>query len=215
MHKGSDEDSNIAFAKYQFDVEGNKLEYGIEFTEQGFIWEYAYVNENKLLERNEEKAILYLEKPIAFQVEDKDVLFLKKLYLNTRFEGIGILKKWFNFIKRFMWLDAFSGEICMCNGKKTLDDILGEEYSVNGEIPFEMESRSNQIYAKIMPVMEKMTEKNSIMLVDDLNRVFAYKKQKEMLSFILEKNKATQFFVVSFYASSEIKHITCMDAVDK
>lgn len=199
----------VAHIKYEFNVEGNKLEYGIDFTKEKIIWEYLCVDGIKLLERGEEKAVLYLEKPIVFEVEDKEVLFLKKLYLNTRFEGNDILKNWFNFIKRFLWLDVFSDKICMCNGVRNIGEIEIKPLDIELNIPLEMESRSNQFFARIMPFIENMVAKGSIMLIDDLNRMFDEKMQEKIFDYILENNQGTQFFIVSTVDNNDVVSVSC------
>jgi hypothetical protein len=128
-------------------------------------------------------------------VEDSQMLFLKKLYLNTRFEGNDLLKKWFDSIKRFLWMDIFSGEIYMCNGKRLMKDVDIKTLDLENGIPLEMDSRSNHTYARIMPFIENMVQKDSIMLIDDLNRMFDEKNQEKILKYVLENNKGTQFFV--------------------
>ena len=195
LHKGENSDLTVASSKYEFDINGRKMEYGIDFTNEKIIWEYLYIDDGKMLERGEEKAILYLNKPIVFEVEDSQMLFLKKLYLNTRFEGNDLLKKWFDSIKRFLWMDIFSGEIYMCNGKRLMKDVDIKTLDLENGIPLEMDSRSNHTYARIMPFIENMVQKDSIMLIDDLNRMFDEKNQEKILKYVLENNKGTQFFV--------------------
>ena len=45
------------------------------------------------------------------------ILFLKKMYFSTKFEGNSILRKWFDFLKKSVWINAYTRSIVSFNGE--------------------------------------------------------------------------------------------------
>ena len=103
--------------KYEFEIDGSDIEYKFIFTSDEILEEVVRVDENVIIERVKDKVKFISEKQSVYMSVDSSILFLKKMYFSTKFEGNSILRKWFDFLKKSVWINAYTRSIVSFNGE--------------------------------------------------------------------------------------------------
>ena len=114
--------------KYEFEIEGHEIEYKYVFSGDGFLEEQLTVDKKRIIERIGDKAKLLSERENTFYDVDPSILFLKKLYFNTKFEGYTVLKSWFDFLKKSVWINAYTRTIVNYNGENLVYNRYFDKY---------------------------------------------------------------------------------------
>lgn len=113
---------------YEFDIAGYEIEYKYVFGGNEFLEEQLLVNKEKWMERMGEKAKIISKNVETFYDVDTSILFLKKWYFNTKFEGNSILNEWFDFLKQSVWINAYTRSIVTYNGENLVYKRYFEKY---------------------------------------------------------------------------------------
>lgn len=105
------EESNYSI-DYYFSIAGQKIRYFFEIdTRNHFITEKLSMNSTVMMERMGTAAKSYIAESegISYDEEDvdKETLFLRTLYFNTKFAGNSILKEWIEFLTNSVYINLF------------------------------------------------------------------------------------------------------------
>lgn len=93
---------------YYFNIEDKEIRYFFEVDlKNTMLSEKLYVDKKILLERMGVTAKSYITDNENYNELDKETLFLRTIYFNTRFAGNEILHKWFEFLQSSIYLNAF------------------------------------------------------------------------------------------------------------
>lgn len=101
---------------YYFLIDGQHIRYDIILnTKQNSIQEYLYMNNDILLRRMGVNAESFIADPNGVSYDETDIdretLFLRTLYFNTKFTTNPVLKKWMAFLAASVCLDAYTRQI--------------------------------------------------------------------------------------------------------
>lgn len=116
--------------KYEFEIEEHIIEYSFTFSADKILEEKLCVDEEQVIERIGESAKLYLAEEKSFHEIDSSLLFLKRVYFSTKFEGNDILNKWFDFLKQSIWINAYSRRVVTFNNDILAPKKYFEKYGV-------------------------------------------------------------------------------------
>lgn len=103
---------------YEFEIQGHEIEYSFSFSGKSLVEETLSVDKKVILERIKNNAKLQLESEAVFHDVEDSLLFLRRVYFNTRFAGNDILIKWFEFLKKSIYIDAYTRRVRTYNGEK-------------------------------------------------------------------------------------------------
>jgi AAA15 family ATPase/GTPase len=102
-------ESNDVILEYTFDFSGNEIVYTIEITlEKEIVKETLVLNHNQVFFRLGLSAESKITEKRVYNEEDidKENLFLKTIYFNTKFKGHPILAEWFKFLMNSIYFNA-------------------------------------------------------------------------------------------------------------
>lgn len=116
--------------KYEFEIDGHQIEYTFSFSRDGILEEELLLDDKTIIERIGNNAKLFLDKESTFHQIDRTLLFLKRVYFSTKFEGNIVLKKWFEFLKQSVWINAYSRVIVSFNGESLSYKKYFDKYGV-------------------------------------------------------------------------------------
>lgn len=123
--------SKLTHLKYEFEIDGHDIHYSFSFEGNSFAEEKLEVDKKVILERLKSDAKLYLEQDSAFHEADDSILFLKRVYFNTKFAGNKILIRWFEFLKRSIYIDAYLRKTRTYGGENLNVKNYIEKYGVD------------------------------------------------------------------------------------
>lgn len=118
--------------EYTFIIDDSEIYYSFTFRNSDeIVEEVVDIDKRNVITRIGNSAKTFIsENEEEYTDVDKSILFLRKLYFNTRFSGNNILKKWFSFLHNSVYLNAYKREVRPYgNQKLVLDPYLAE----NGE----------------------------------------------------------------------------------
>lgn len=110
----------ITALKYEFEIEGYDVQYSFSFESNYFVEEKLEVDKKVILERKKDNAELYLGNETVHHKVDDSILFLKRVYFNTKFAGNEILIKWFDFLQKSIYIDAYLRKTLSYGGENLL-----------------------------------------------------------------------------------------------
>lgn len=113
---------------YQFEIDGHEIEYGYTFAGNEFLEEQLSVDKRKIFGRIGDKAELLIENDRKFYDVDSSILFLKKWYFSTKFDGNVTLNQWFDFLKQSVYINAYKRSIVTYNGENLIFSRYFEKY---------------------------------------------------------------------------------------
>lgn len=116
--------------KYEFEIEEHEIEYSFSFSRNEILEESLKVDGEQLLDRIGKNAKLSLTQERSLHEVDDSLLFLKKVYFNTKFEGNEVLKKWFEFLKNSISINAYTRTITTYNEERLGIKKYLEKYGV-------------------------------------------------------------------------------------
>lgn len=116
--------------KYVFEIDEHEIEYSFSFAGNNFLEEMLKVDRQPVIERIGKNAMLCLTTTKSFHEVDDSLLFLKKVYFNTKFEGNELLRKWFDFLKQSICINAYSRSIVTYNDESLTMWKYMEKYGV-------------------------------------------------------------------------------------
>lgn len=121
----------ITGLEYEFEIDGHKIDYSFSFTGDSFVEEKLQADGEVIIERLKESAKLQLRQEITYHEVDQSMLFLKRAYFNTKFVGSDILVKWFDFLKKSVYIDAYSRKVIAYGGESLVAQKYIEKYGVD------------------------------------------------------------------------------------
>ncbi len=110
-------DNKITELKYEFLIGGHEINYGFSFSGNRFLTEQLEVDHDEIIDRIGTNAMLNLEKEDSFYDIDDSLLFLKRVYFNTKFSGHRVLLEWFDYLKKSVYIDSLRRRIATYNGE--------------------------------------------------------------------------------------------------
>lgn len=146
---------------YDFYIENNYIKYDISYdVKERILIEKLYLNDEIILDRIGSNAKSEITQTKVYTDLDNEILMLRTIYFNTKFNDYEILKKWFEFLSNSVYLDASLRRIASNDKKLNLDKYLEnngtdeinnffKEYEFNQKIEYANESRGNFITLKI------------------------------------------------------------------
>lgn len=101
---------------YYFLINGEHIRYFIEFsTQKSYIFEKLYIEDRLIMERMGTNAKSYIVENSGIVYDETDVdretLFLRTLYFNTKFTSNETLKMWMNFLMKSVYINAYEKQI--------------------------------------------------------------------------------------------------------
>lgn len=114
--------------EYEFEIDGHTINYFFSFGKDAFIEERLIVDGKEVITRLAGNAILKEETRSAVYKIHRSILFLKQLYFNTRFYENEVLIKWFNFLKKSIYVDAYEKKTITYNGENILPAKFIQKY---------------------------------------------------------------------------------------
>lgn len=125
-------DKKITSLEYEFEIDGHEICYSFSFEGNSFVQEKLGVDNETIIERLGETAKLKLGNEAAFHEVDHSMLFLKRVYFNTRFAGNKLLESWFGFLRKSIYIDSYSKSVITYNGENLYPRRYVEKYGTDG-----------------------------------------------------------------------------------
>lgn len=120
----------VTYLQYEFEIDGHEIQYAYSFKGNRFVEEKLQVDRNMIIERSAKTARLKLTEEEVLHEVDSSILFLKQVYFNTKFVGNTALIKWFSFLRRSIYINAYSRNISTYNGESMVVSKYLEKYGV-------------------------------------------------------------------------------------
>lgn len=213
------EDSSFSL-NYHFRINNQKIVYYvcIDPTKRHVIEKLSLNTEDNIVfERDGTEAVSRIadKNGISYGADsvDKETLFLRTLYFNTKFAGNETLKQWMEFLQSSVWIDAVSNSISFY-GKENVQ--IGEYLKTHGTKEInEFYSRLNFKYS----IEYSNTSKDSINLLkfsenaDDKNIFFKRNEIEEPIPFAYESmgNKNLLKLLPAFFHVINTKGMLLVD----
>ena len=115
---------------YEFEIDEHEIVYQFSFSGNEFVEEVLYVDKKEVIARIGNNAKLRFNNNETFHEVDSSLLFLKRFYFNTKFEGDKILLKWFEFLKQSIYVNAYSRKVITYNGESLVMQKYFEKYGI-------------------------------------------------------------------------------------
>ena len=146
---------------YEFNIDGDLIKYDIYYdVREKVLTEKLYLNDKLVLDRIGNSANSKITESSSYTDLDNEILLLRTIYFNTKFNNFNILKKWFAFLSNSVYLDA--SQRIVSNSDKELmlskyleskgtDEIneFFKEYKFNQQIEYSNQSSGNLITLKM------------------------------------------------------------------
>lgn len=123
-------EEKVTSLKFEFEIDNSEIVYEFSFSGNRFLEETLKVDKETIIERIGTDAKLNLNKDSAFHQVDDSLLFLKRVYFNTKFEGNELLTKWFTFLKDSVYINTYSRKVITYNGNSLVMWKYIEQYGV-------------------------------------------------------------------------------------
>ena len=92
--------------EYSFKIDGHSLIYSFAFDRQKGITDEKLVQDNEvLLDRQIGSAKSFITENTDYDEVDRNTLFLRNIYFNTKFAGRPVLTKWFDYLKKSIFFN--------------------------------------------------------------------------------------------------------------
>lgn len=154
---------------YYFKIDDKEIRYFFEFdAKKTMLSEKLYVDNKVLLERMGVTAKSYITDNENYDELDKETLFLRTVYFNTRFAGNETLRKWFDFLQCSIYLNAFDKKVISYGKRdfritkyieeKGTEEInqFFEDYNFDQSIDYANEAEGERIVIKYHKDEDKM-----------------------------------------------------------
>lgn len=107
---------NVSSLTYEFEIDGHELTYFLTFSGNSFLEEKLRIDGRTLVERLGKKGKWLAQKETVLCDVEDSVLFLKDLSLRTEFSSSNIVGKWFAYLKKYVYIDAYARRIEVFDG---------------------------------------------------------------------------------------------------
>jgi len=102
----------IMSLKYEFVIDGINIKYVIAYQKiDQKLNEDLYLNDVNVFTRDGSVATVKIKNETIHTDVPKDTLFLRDIYFNSKFRGVDILLKWFEFLSNSVYLDLYSKNV--------------------------------------------------------------------------------------------------------
>lgn len=122
--------------EYTFKIDDHKLVYSFGFDRtKGITDEKLKQDDEVLLDRQIGSAKSFITENTDYDEVDRNTLFLKNIYFNTRFAGKPILNKWFEYLKKSIFFNPIRDvfKIVSFDPKKGQELFLEQYLELHGE----------------------------------------------------------------------------------
>lgn len=162
--------------EYEFIIEGHEIEYKFIFSSNEILEEKLTVDRVTNFERIGNKAKLMSEKETFYYEVDASILFLRKLYFNTKFEGYDILKTWFEFLKQSVCINAYTRGIATYNGESLMYNKYFEKNGIDDTNDFLKKSG----FKYQIKYTKQIKEKNVSYFMDEEEEKMVFFEREEL-----------------------------------
>lgn len=154
---------------YYFRIDRKEIRYFFEFdAKKTILSEKLFIDNEVMLERMGVTAKSYITDNENYSELDKETLFLRTIYFNTKFAGNEVLREWFDFLQHSIYLNAFDRKV-LSYGKQDFritkyieEKGTGEineffmEYNFDQSIEYANEAKGEHVLIKFNKDEEKM-----------------------------------------------------------
>lgn len=164
--------SNSYELEYTFMIENNEIIYNMVISTQKIEEEKLFLNGKNILTRLGSNAKFGLDEEIKFTDVSEDILFLRRIYFNTKFNDNKILNNWFDYLKNSVYINCDSKRIASYDNRSLLvhnciDEKLAKEINeffkkINypNKISFVKNSNDNSEYKNLIFFQKNGTNVN-------------------------------------------------------
>ena len=131
MYKCLFSDRKVTKLEYEFEIDNQNIKYFFSFERKKFLEEKLWVEDEIILEREENYAKLHLEDDVEFYDIDDTLLFAKRVYFNTKFAENKTVAKWFDYLKKSVYLNALTRKTRSYNNESLAPRKYIEEQGTN------------------------------------------------------------------------------------
>lgn len=161
--------------RYEFEIDGHEIEYSFVFAGNKFLEEQLILDKIKVIQRLEDKAKVLDESDATFYDVDSSILFLKRLYFNTKFNDNIILKKWFDFLRQSVYIDAYRRSIVSYNGENLVYNRYFDKYGYDEINQF---LKENNFKYSIQYTRNIGNENINYSLTEDENKMVFFEREE-------------------------------------
>ncbi len=177
--------------EYGFRIDGHKVVYSFGFDRvKGITDEKLYQDDDLLLDRQIGSAKSFITENTDYDEVDRNTLFLRNIYFNTKFTGRPVLNKWFDYLKKSIFFnpirdvfkfvsfdqkkgqELFLEQYLELHGEKDINDFL--QYF---DFPFTISYQSRKYNAGAFPTVQ---------LIPAEYRIFFQRKDLAPIPFYME-----------------------------
>ncbi len=181
--------------EYTFIEEEKEIIYSIELSLDEIVSEKLIIDKQVILERLGNTAKFYLNDEKTFSDISNKLLFLRRIYFDTNFYGNKILNKWFDYMKKSVYINCYYRSVFNYSGTS----LLVHEYLNNNAVD------------EINNFLEKIDYKQKIEYgteTSDPNKKF-FVKSNDNKKFISFNKKGTDIYIPEMFESTG--NITLME----
>ncbi len=120
----------ITRMKFEFEIDTHDIVYAFGFSGNAFVEENLWVDGQSVIERSGGHSKLIWGDDATMHDVDQSLLFLKRVYFSTRFEGNELLEKWFAYLKGSIYINTYSRQITTYDGESLIVGKYMDQYSV-------------------------------------------------------------------------------------
>ena len=174
--------------EYTFIEEGKEIIYLIELNLNEIVSEKLIFDKQMILERLGNTAKFNLNDEKTFNDISNKLLFLRRIYFDTNFYGNEILNKWFEYMKKSVYINCYYRTVCNYSGT----NLLVHEYLNNNTVD------------SINKFLEKIDYKQKIEYsteTSNSNKNF-FVKSNDNKKFISFNKKGTDIYVPEMFEST-------------
>jgi len=124
-------EDKITGLKYEFEMDAHEIDYSFSFSGNSIVEENLSVDGRIVIERLGQNGKLLLENETTFHDIDESLLFLKRVYFNTKFSGNEILTGWFDYLKKSIYVNSYNRRITTYDGESLIVGKYVEAHSTD------------------------------------------------------------------------------------
>lgn len=116
--------------KFEFEIDHHEIVYSFSFTRDAIAEEHLSLDGKSVIERLGGSGKLALGDETALHDVDGSLLFLKRVYFSTKFEGNELLGKWFDYLKKSIYINTYARRITTYDGESLILTKYMDAHSV-------------------------------------------------------------------------------------
>lgn len=174
--------------EFVFMEEAKEINYTIELGSNEIVSEKLLLDKKMVLERLGSTAKFYLKEEKTFNDISNKLSFLRRIYFDTNFYGDKVLNKWFDYMKKSVYINCYYRRVLTYSG----ENLLVHEYLNNNTVE------------NINKFLEKINYKQKIEFGTkniDSNNKFSVKSNDNQ-KFISFNKKGTDIYVPEMFEST-------------